>query len=146
MGDTYSMRIWMKPEKMAQYGLTPSDVTAVLNEQNIEAPTGSLAESSDNVFQYTMKYKGRLKSTEEFENIVLRSQKDGSVLRIKDIAEVELGRESYSFHGESDGVPGVTFYDISGSRSQCNGSQRRNIPSYWMKFQKTFLKVRNSFR
>lgn len=75
MGDTYSMRIWMKPEKMAQYGLTPSDVTAVLNEQNIEAPTGSLAESSDNVFQYTMKYKGRLKSTEEFENIVLRSQK-----------------------------------------------------------------------
>lgn len=119
MGDTYSMRIWMKPEKMAQYGLTPSDVTAVLNEQNIEAPTGSLAESSDNVFQYTMKYKGRLKSTEEFENIVLRSQKDGSVLRIKDIAEVELGRESYSFHGESDGVPGVTFmtFQVAGANA-----------------------------
>ena len=119
MGDTYSMRIWMKPEKMAQYGLTPSDVTAVLNEQNIEAPTGSLAESSDNVFQYTMKYKGRLKSTEEFENIVLRSQKDGSVLRIKDIAEVELGRESYSFHGEADGVPGVTFmtFQVAGANA-----------------------------
>lgn len=119
MGDTYSMRIWMKPEKMAQYRLTPSDVTAVLNEQNIEAPTGSLAESSDNVFQYTMKYKGRLKSTEEFENIVLRSQKDGSVLRIKDIAEVELGRESYSFHGEADGVPGVTFmtFQVAGANA-----------------------------
>ena len=119
MGDTYSMRIWMKPEKMAQYGLTPSDVTAVLNEQNIEAPTGSLAESSDNVFQYTMKYKGRLKSTEEFENIVLRSQKDGFVLRIKDIAEVELGRESYSFHGEADGVPGVTFmtFQVAGANA-----------------------------
>ena len=60
MGGDYSMRIWMKPEKMAQYGLVPSDITSVLGEQNIEAPTGSLGESSDNVFQYTMKYKGRL--------------------------------------------------------------------------------------
>ena len=74
MGDTYSMRIWMKPEKMAQYGLVPSDITSVLGEQNIEAPTGSLGESSDNVFQYTMKYKGRLKEVEEFENMVIRSQ------------------------------------------------------------------------
>ena len=58
LGDTYSMRIWMKPERMAQYGLVPSDVTAVLGEQNIEAPTGALGENSDHVFQYTMKYKG----------------------------------------------------------------------------------------
>lgn len=119
MGDTYSMRIWMNPNKMAQYGLVPSDITAVLGEQNIEAPTGSLAESSDHVFQYTMKYKGRLKSTEEFENIVIRSQKDGSVLRLKDVAEVELGRLSYSFHGEADGVPGVTFmvYQVAGANA-----------------------------
>lgn len=119
MGDTYSMRIWMKPDKMAQYGLVPSDVTAVLGEQNTEAPTGSLGESSDNVFQYTMKYKGRLKSVEEFENMVIRSQKDGSVLRVKDIAEVELGRESYSFHGEADGVPGVTFmvFQVAGANA-----------------------------
>lgn len=119
LGDTYSMRIWMKPELMAQYGLVPSDVTAVFGEQNIEAPTGSLGENSDHVFQYTMKYKGRLKSTEEFENIVIRSQADGSVLRLKDIAEVELGRLSYGFHGEVDGVPGVIFmvYQVAGANA-----------------------------
>lgn len=119
LGDTYSMRIWMKPELMAQYGLVPSDVTAVLGEQNIEAPTGSLGENSDHVFQYTMKYKGRLKSTEEFENIVIRSQADGSVLRLKDIAEVELGRLSYGYHGEVDGVPGVIFmvYQVAGANA-----------------------------
>ena len=119
LGDTYSMRIWMKPELMAQYGLVPSDVTAVLGEQNIEAPTGSLGENSDHVFQYTMKYKGRLKSTEEFENIVIRSQADGSVLRLKDIAEVELGRLSYGLHGEVDGVPGVIFmvYQVAGANA-----------------------------
>ena len=66
LGDTYSMRIRLNPERMAQYGLVPSDVTAVLGEQNIEAPTGSLGENSKNVFQYTMKYRGRLKSVEEF--------------------------------------------------------------------------------
>ena len=82
---------------MAQYGLVPSDITSVLGEQNIEAPTGSLGESSDNVFQYTMKYKGRLKEVEEFENMVIRSQSDGSVLRVKDVADVELGRQSYIF-------------------------------------------------
>lgn len=119
MGDTYSMRIWMKPDRMAQYGLVPSDITTVLGEQNIEAPTGSLAESSDRVFQYTMKYKGRLKNVEEFENIVIRSRNDGSVLRLKDVADVELGRLSYSFHGESDGVPGVTFmtYQVAGANA-----------------------------
>lgn len=129
MGDTYSMRIWMKPDKMAQYGLTPSDVTAVLNEQNIEAPTGSLGESSDNVFQYTMKYKGRLKSVEEFENMVIRSQKDGSVLRVKDIADVELGRESYSFHGEADGVPGVTFmvFQVAGANATAVNEEISNL-------------------
>ena len=117
LGDTYSMRIWMKPERMAQYGLVPSDVTAVLGEQNIEAPTGALGENSDHVFQYTMKYKGRLKSVEEFENMVIRSNQDGSVLRLKDIAEVELGRLSYSYHGEVDGAPGVTFmvFQVAGA-------------------------------
>ena len=109
LGDTYSMRIWLNPERMAQYGLQPSDITAVLAEQNLEAPTGSLGESSPNVFQYTMKYHGRLKDMTEFSNMVVRSNADGSVLRLKDVAEVELGRESYSYHGEVDGNPGVTF-------------------------------------
>ena len=119
LGNTYSLRIWMKPEKMAQYGLVPSDITAVLSEQNIEAPTGSLGENSDHVFQYTMKYKGRLKEVEEFENMVIRSQADGSVLRVKDIADVELGRESYGFHGEADGLPGVMFmvYQVAGANA-----------------------------
>ena len=119
LGDTYSMRIWMKPDRMAQYGLVPSDVTTALGEQNIESPTGSLGENSDHVFQYTMKYKGRLKSTEEFENIVIRSQSDGSVLRLKDVAEVELGRLSYSYHGEVDGAPGVIFmvFQVAGANA-----------------------------
>ena len=119
LGDTYSMRIWLNPERMAQYGLQPSDITAVLAEQNLEAPTGSLGESSPNVFQYTMKYHGRLKDMTEFSNIVVRSNEDGSVLRLKDIAEVELGRESYGFHGEVDQKPGVTFmvFQVAGSNA-----------------------------
>ena len=129
MGDTYSMRIWMKPEKMAQYGLVPSDITSVLGEQNIEAPTGSLGESSDNVFQYTMKYKGRLKEVEEFENMVIRSQSDGSVLRVKDVADVELGRQSYSFHGEADGVPSVTFmvFQVAGANATAVNQEITNL-------------------
>lgn len=129
MGDTYSMRIWMKPEKMAQYGLVPSDITSVLGEQNIEAPTGSLGESSDNVFQYTMKYKGRLKEVEEFENMVIRSQSDGSVLRVKDVADVELSRQSYSFHGEADGVPGVTFmvFQVAGANATAVNQEITNL-------------------
>lgn len=119
LGDTYSMRIWLNPERMAQYGLQPSDITAVLAEQNLEAPTGSLGESSPNVFQYTMKYHGRLKDMTEFSNMVVRSNADGSVLRLKDVAEVELGRESYAYHGEVDGNPGVTFmiFQVAGSNA-----------------------------
>ena len=119
LGDTYSMRIWLNPERMAQYGLQPSDITAVLAEQNLEAPTGSLGESSPNVFQYTMKYHGRLKDMTEFSNIVVRANADGSVLRLKDITEVELGRESYGFHGEVDQHPGVTFlvFQTAGSNA-----------------------------
>lgn len=119
LGDTYSMRIWLNPELMAQYGLVPSDVTLALGEQNIESPAGSLGENSPNVFQYALKYKGRLKSVNEFDNIVIRSNADGSVLRLKDIARVELGRLSYSFHGELDGLPGVTFltFQVAGANA-----------------------------
>ena len=109
LGDTYSMRIWLKPERMAQYSLVPSDITAVLGEQNIEAPTGSLGESSKNVFQFTMKYRGRLKSVEEFQNTVIRSQSDGSVLRLKDVADVQLGTMTYSFRSEMDSKPAVLY-------------------------------------
>ena len=119
LGDTYSMRIWLKPERMAQYGLVPADITAVLGEQNLEAPTGSLGENSKNTFQFTMKYRGRLKSVEEFQNIVVRTQEDGSVLRLKDVAQVELGTLSYGFRSEMDSHPGVTFliYQVAGSNA-----------------------------
>ena len=119
LGNTYSMRIWLKPDRMAQYGLIPSDITAVLGEQNIEAPTGTLGAESPNVFQYTMKYRGRLKSVEAFQNTVIRSNPDGSVLRLKDVANVELGALSYAFRGETDGHAGVTFmaYQIAGANA-----------------------------
>ena len=119
LGDTYSMRIWLKPERMAQYGLVPSDITAILGEQNIEAPTGSLGESSKNVFQFTMKYRGRLKSVEEFRNTVVRSQEDGSILRLQDVAEVELGTMTYSFRSEMDSQPAVLYmiFQTAGSNA-----------------------------
>ncbi len=119
LGDTYSMRIWLKPDLMAQYRLQPSDVTQVLGEQNIEAPTGALGENSKNTFQYTLKYHGRLKSVDEFKNMVIRSNDDGTVLRLKDVAEVELGRLSYSYHGEVDKKPGVTFmtFQVAGANA-----------------------------
>ena len=119
LGDTYSMRIWLKPERMAQYGLVPSDMTAILGEQNIEAPTGSLGESSKNVFQFTMKYRGRLKSVEEFRNTVVRSREDGSILRLQDVAEVELGTMTYSFRSEMDSQPAVLYmiFQTAGSNA-----------------------------
>ncbi len=119
LGDTYSMRIWLKPDVMAQYGLVPSDITAVLGEQNIEAPTGSLGENSNNTFQYTMKYKGRLTDIEDFKNMVIRSEEDGSVLRVKDVADVELGTLSYSFHSTLNGMPSCTFlsFQVAGANA-----------------------------
>ena len=119
LGDTYSMRIWLKPERMAQYGLVPSDITAILGEQNIEAPTGSLGESSKNVFQFTMKYRGRLKRVEEFRNTVVRSREDGSILRLQDVAEVELGTMTYSFRSEMDSQPAVLYmiFQTAGSNA-----------------------------
>ena len=119
LGGDYSMRIWMKPDVMAQYKLVPSDVTAVLAEQNIEAATGSIGENSKETYQYTMKYKGRLMTPEEFGEIVIRSTADGEVLRLKDIADIELGRDSYSYVGEQDGHPGVSclVFQTAGSNA-----------------------------
>lgn len=108
MGADYAMRIWMKPHVMAQYGLVPADVTAVLDEQNIETATGTLGENSENTFQYTLKYRGRYQTVEEFGNLVVKSLSTGEVLRLKDIAEIELGSESYSFNSEISGHPGTT--------------------------------------
>ena len=107
MGADYSMRIWMKPDVMAQYKLVPSDITAALAEQNIESAAGTLGENSDNTFQYTMKYRGRKSTPEEFGEIVIRATPDGQVLRLKDVADIELGKESYAYYGSVKGHPGV---------------------------------------
>ncbi len=119
MGGSYSMRIWLKPDVMAQYKLNPSDITAVLAEQNIESATGSFGENSGETFQYTMKYSGRLILPEEFDEIVIRSNEDGTVLRLKDVADVELGQESYAYHGEVNGHPGVScmIFQTAGSNA-----------------------------
>ncbi|MCC8154030.1 MAG: efflux RND transporter permease subunit [Tannerellaceae bacterium] len=108
LGSDYSMRIWMKPDIMAQYGLIPSDITMALSEQNIESATGSFAENGNQTYQYTMKYTGRLLLPEEFENIVIRALPDGELLRLKDVADVELGEQSYAYEGTTNGMPGVS--------------------------------------
>ena len=107
MGATYSIRIWLNPETMAHYGLVPSDITTVLDEQNIEASMGSFGENSDNVFTYTLKYRGRYQTPEEFGEMVVRSTADGEVLRLKDVAEIELGNQNYTYRGGINGHPGV---------------------------------------
>ena len=119
MGGDYSMRIWMKPDVMAQYKLIPSDVAQVLSEQNIESATGSFGENSDETYQYTMKYKGRLITPEEFGEIVIRSTDDGEVLKLKDIADIEMGEESYAFHGAMNGHPGIScmIFQTAGSNA-----------------------------
>lgn len=119
MGGDYSMRIWMKPDVMAQYKLIPTDVAQVLAEQNIESATGSFGENSDETYQYTMKYRGRLITPEEFGEIVIRSTDDGEVLKLKDIADIELGQESYAYHGSMDGHPGVScmIFQTAGSNA-----------------------------
>ncbi len=119
LGAKYSIRIWMKPDVMAQHGLVPSDISAVLSEQNIESSTGNLGEDSDNTFQYTMRYTGRKVTPEEFEELVIKSLPTGEVLRLKDVARVEFGQESYAFAGEINGHPGVAsmIYQTAGSNA-----------------------------
>ena len=119
MGSDYSMRIWLKPEIMAQYHLMPTDISTALAEQNIEAAPGSLGERGNQTFQYTLKYKGRLQSQEEFENIVIRATADGEILRLKDVANVELGRLTYGFANKTNGHPSVTaiIFQTAGSNA-----------------------------
>lgn len=104
-GGDYSMRIWIKPEIMAQYGLTPSDIAAALRDQNIEAAPGSFGAQGNQSFQYTLKYRGRYETPEEFENIVVRTSANGDVLRLKDVADVELGKVTYDFENTLNGKP-----------------------------------------
>lgn len=118
-GKDYSMRIWLKPEVMSSYGLMPSDVTAALSEQSLEAAPGRLGERNNQSFEYVFKYKGKLSQPSEFENIVIKADKDGNVLRLKDVARIELGALSYSVATMAMNRPGVTVavYQSPGSNA-----------------------------
>ncbi len=107
-GGDYSLRIWLDPGKMAKYKLMPSDIRTVLEEQNLESPTGTLGAESDNTFRYVLKYRGRYEKEEDYANLVIRAQSDGTVLRLKDVARIELGARSYDFIGVVNGHPGTT--------------------------------------
>ncbi len=106
MGSDYSMRIWLKPDVMAQHNLIPSDISAALAEQNIEAAPGQFGEQGKQSYQYVMKYKGRLTNEKEFDNIIIKATPDGQILRLKDVADVELGRLSYGFSSLTNGHVG----------------------------------------
>lgn len=120
MGADYSMRIWLKPDVMAQYKLIPADITNVLAEQNLEAPTGTLGSEADNVFQYALKYRGRYETPEEFGQLVVKSLPNGQILLLKDIADIELGTISYGFNTEIEGYPGSTFMVTQTAGSNAN--------------------------
>ena len=119
MGADYSMRIWLKPDVMAQYQLMPTDITAALAEQNIEAAPGQFGERGDQSYQYIMRYKGRLVTPEEFENIVIRTNPNGEVLYLKDVAELELGRVDYGFSNKTNGQPAASamIFQTAGSNA-----------------------------
>ena len=121
-GGDYSLRIWLDPGKMAKYGLMPSDISAVLAEQNLEAPTGTLGAESANTFRYVLKYRGRYENVADYENMVIRAESNGTVLRLKDVASIELGERSYDFVGMVNGHPGTTI-----NISQTSGSNANEI-------------------
>ena len=119
MASDYSMRIWLKPDVMAQYGLMPSDITAVLAEQNIEAAPGQFGDQGNQSFQYVLTYKGRLQTAEQFGDIIIRANPDGQILYLKDVAEIELGRLTYGFKNFMSGHNAATaiVYQTAGSNA-----------------------------
>ena len=121
-GGDYSLRVWLDPGKMAKYGLMPSDISAVLAEQNLEAPTGTLGAESENTFRYVLKYRGRYENVIDYENMVIRAEANGTVLRLKDVATIELGERTYDYVGYVNGHPGTMI-----SISQTSGSNANEI-------------------
>ena len=116
---SYAMRIWLDPEKMASYGLVPTDVAGILAEQNIEAAPGNVGERNNNTFQYTLRYRGRLENPEQYEEMVIKATPDGKVIRLKDIARVELGSDSYATGSRTNGHTAVSCMvtQIAGSNA-----------------------------
>ncbi len=119
-GSNYSMRLWLKPDKMKQYSLIPSDITTVLGEQNLEVATGSFGDNTDdNTYNYVMRYKGRKETVPEFNDMVIKALPSGEVLRLKDVARIELGKESYAYKSSMDGVNavGTVLFQMPGSNA-----------------------------
>ena len=116
---TYSMRIWLKPDVMKQHNLMPSDISGVLAEQNIEAAPGSFGEQSNVAYEYAMRYTGRLKSAEEFGNIIISSDANGQTLKLKDVAKIELGGQQYTVSMKNNNIPSVMgmVQQIAGSNA-----------------------------
>ena len=119
-GYDYSMRIWLDPNKMQKYSLIPSDISTVLDEQNIEAATGTLGAESENTFQYVLKYRGRYENETDYENMVIKSLPNGEILRLKDVATIELGTRAYDYIGEVNGHPGCNIMIAQTSGSNAN--------------------------
>ena len=119
-GYDYSMRIWLDPNKMKKYSLVPSDITAVLDEQNVEVATGTLGAESENTFQYVLKYRGRYENEVDYENLVIKSLPNGEILRLKDVATVELGTRAYDYIGQVNGHPGCNIMIAQTSGSNAN--------------------------
>lgn len=119
-GASYSLRIWLDPQKMAQYGLMPSDISTVLAEQNVESPTGTLGAESANTFQYVLKYRGRYENEEDYGNMVIKSLPGGDMLRLKDVARIELGAENYAMLSQTNGHPGANCMMAQTSGSNAN--------------------------
>ena len=109
LGNTYALRVWLKPDVMAQYSLEPDDVFNAIRNQSFVSSTGTLGEQSKNSYQFTMKYKGTLTDVDEFYDIVVKTEDGGHVLYLRDLAEVEIGAESYNFVGNVNGNPGSMF-------------------------------------
>lgn len=138
-GGSYSLRIWLKPEIMAQYKLVPSDISMVLNEQNIEAAIGSIGESSENVFQYTLRYTGRKSEVTDFENMVVRTLPSGEELHLKDVADIDLGLNEYSYTSSVNGNPGVMsmISQVAGSNATAINNE---IDRLFKRIEKTIPK------
>ena len=116
----YAMRIWLDPAKMSQYGLTPADINQVLAQQNLESPTGTLGAESMNTFQYVLKYRGRYEEATDYENMVIKALPDGNLLRLKDVATVELGSVNYAMLSETSGHPGANAMIAQTAGSNAN--------------------------
>jgi HAE1 family hydrophobic/amphiphilic exporter-1 len=135
----YSMRVWLNPAQMASYNLTPNDVMSKIKDKNLEAAPGKFGESSSNAFEYVIKYKGKLNKPEEYENIIIRANADGSFLHLKDVARVEFGSYTYSSESKINGKTGLNIGIQQLSGSNANDIQLA-IDKFMKKAEKDFPK------